>query len=78
MGTRITQEDRILQYLRENGSITSWQAIKEFGISRLSARIFNLRKIGYTIENEIICSKNRYGDPVHFVKYILKESKNGN
>ena len=40
---RTTHTDRIEQYFREHGSITSWEAIKEFGITRLSAVIYNLR-----------------------------------
>ena len=41
---RITHQDRILNHLITKGSITSWEAIKEYGITRLSAVIFNLRK----------------------------------
>lgn len=38
---KLTHQDRILQYLKEYGSITSWEAIKEFGATRLSAVIYN-------------------------------------
>ena len=41
---KLTHQDRILQYLKEYGSITSWEAIKEFGATRLSAVIYNLKK----------------------------------
>ena len=71
-GKRLTQYDRVLMYLKEKGSITSLQAIRLFGATRLSAIIYNLRNDGYNITNETITKQNRYGDKVHFAKYILK------
>lgn len=71
-GKRLTQYDRVLRHLKEKGNITSLQAFREYGITRLSAVIFNLRRDGYIIVNEFITRKNRYGDKVSFAKYILK------
>ena len=68
---RITHSDRILAYLQDKGHITSWQAIREFGITRLSAVIYNLRHDGYNIQSESVSRKNRYGDKVTFAKYVL-------
>lgn len=80
MGKRkeITQEDRVLKFMQDTGSITSWQAIQQFGITRLSAKIFNLRQKGYPITNKVIVSKNRYGDIIHFVEYRLGKIKENN
>ena len=36
---KTTQEKEVLDYLRKIGSITSWEAIVEFGATRLSAII---------------------------------------
>ena len=66
-----TQTFRVLAHLEEFGSITSWEAIKEYGATRLSAIIFNLRKRGYYIEKEWEESINRYGGKVRFAKYYL-------
>lgn len=66
---------RVLNYMLDFDTITSWEAIKEFGATRLSAIIFNLRKKGFIIENEWIETKNRYGDNVRFVKYSLNKEK---
>ena len=66
---------RVLNYMLDFDGITSWEAIKEFGATRLSAIIFNLRKKGFIIENEWIETKNRYGDNVRFVKYSLNKEK---
>ena len=41
---KITQKDRILKYMRDFGSISSWEAYKELGITQLGARIDNLKK----------------------------------
>lgn len=74
-GKRLTHYDRVLRHLKDNGSITSLQAFREYGITRLSAVIYNLRKDGYVIENEVVKRKNRYGDKIWFAKYILKDIK---
>lgn len=66
---------RVLNYMLDFDTITSWEAIKEFGATRLSAIIFNLRKKGFIIENEWIETKNRYGDSVRFVEYRLNKEK---
>ncbi|MBQ6631134.1 MAG: hypothetical protein IJH55_03250 [Romboutsia sp.] len=70
---RTTHTDRIEQYFREHGSITSWEAIKEFGITRLSAVIYNLRyERKLDIETRYETMKNRYGDKVTFARYVYK------
>lgn len=69
---KIRLEDRVLQYLKENKSITSLEAIKEFGATRLSAIIYNLRK-EHNITTQYETSKNRYGDSVSYARYILED-----
>lgn len=64
-------KERVLQYLEEKGSITTWEAIMELGITRLSAYIYWLRKYGYNITDEIIQFTTRYVDKSHYKKYIL-------
>lgn len=63
-------KDRILRHLQQYGSITSWEAIMEYGCTRLSEYIRQLR-----IDNNIISewqhTKNRYNEPTKFVKYTL-------
>ena len=61
----------VLNHLKEKGSITSMEAINEFGATRLSAIIFNLRK-HYDIETiEMVCN-DRYGHECHFAKYMYR------
>jgi len=70
---KMTQEKAILQHLKQFGSITSWEAIQEYGATRLSAIILNLRKQGYKIETHEMQSKNRFGNFVNYAKYVLME-----
>ena len=79
MGKRkeVTQKDRVLKYMYDTGSITSLDAIREFGITRLAAVIKNLRDLGYNIETHTETSKNRYSEPVHYARYRFKEEKAG-
>lgn len=66
----------ILMHLQENGSITSWEAIKEYGATRLSAIIFNLRhKYNLDIISESVEFIDRYGSKSSFAKYILKKEE---
>lgn len=71
----MTQEERVLRHLKDFESITSWEAIMEYGITRISARIFTLRQKGYNIKSETINAKNRYDEHTHFTKYYIKEEK---
>ena len=67
---------RIIEYMRKhNGMITSQDAFKYLGVTRLSARIKNLRDLGYNISTIMIDGQNRYGEPVRFGLYKLVEDK---
>ena len=46
---KTTQSMQILSYMKEHGSITSLEAIRSIGCTRLSGRIFDLKKMGYPI-----------------------------
>lgn len=63
------QTERILRHLREYGSITTYEAFSEYGITRLASRICDLRKAGYDIRGEFVTGKNRYGEPVTYSVY---------
>ena len=67
---------RIIEYMRKhNGMITSQDAFKYLGVTRLSARIKNLRDLGYNISTIMIDGQNSYGEPVRFALYKLVEDK---
>lgn len=64
----------VLKHLEKKGSITSWEAIKLYGATRLSAIIFNLRERGYVIDSLWMEDTDRYGNLSRYVKYVLKEN----
>jgi ribosomal protein S8 len=71
---RITQKERVLQHLKERGHITSWEAIKEYGCTRLADVIFRL-KDEYSIATQMQDSTNRFGDKVRYAKYVFVGEK---
>ena len=74
-----TQEDKVLEYIKENGSITTLEAFNDLGVTRLSDRIFCLRNKGIDIKTTRKSVKNRYGSRVSIAIYTLdKEKVNGN
>lgn len=72
----ITHKDRVLQYIEDFGSITSLDAIREFGNTRLSASIWLLRhEDGIDINTIFETSKNRYNEPVSYARYYIVGSE---
>ena len=70
---KATQCDKVLEYMRQFGSITQLQALQDIGCMRLASRITDLRQQGYAIGRRIKTGKNRYGDSVCFAEYYLIE-----
>lgn len=69
----MTQAEVVLAALRK-GSLTSMEAFVEFGITRLAARINELRKDGWDIETIPMSTINRLGGRCTYAKYELKSS----
>ena len=70
---KINQKSRIVDYIKQFGSITSWEAYNELGITQLGARIDQLQKEGYEFKTEWEHKKNRYGEDVSFKRYYLAD-----
>ena len=66
-------KERILNYLKENKSITQLQAINLFWDWRLSDKIYRLKKDGYNIRTEQLKVKRADGTNAYVSKYILEE-----
>ena len=66
-----TQNERILSYIREFGSITQLEALQDLGVMRLASRISDLRSLGYPIVSDIETVRNRYGEKCHIKRYRL-------
>ena len=69
-----TQCDKILKYIRDFGSISSWEAYADLGITQLGARIFNLKEKGYEFTKQRMRTTNRYGEDTYYDRYKLKEN----
>ena len=68
----MTQCEKIVEYIREFGSITTMEAFTDLGITRLASRIHDLQREGFSIDREIVKGKNRYGESIHYMKYSFK------
>ena len=64
----LTQNQRILDYLKSGKTLTPLTALKKFGCFRLSARIFNLREQGNAILTKNVTRKGKT-----FAEYSLME-----
>ena len=71
----MSQCNRVLQHLQAYGSITPLEAMQEYGIMRLGARIYDLKKMGYSIDRIIETGKNRYGESTSYARYSLNEKE---
>lgn len=70
---KINQRQRIINYIREFGSITSKDAYNDLGITQLATRIKELKELGYEFRTEWESSKNRFKEPVSFKRYYLAD-----
>ena len=70
-----TQCEKILQYMKQYGSINPMQALQDIGCFRLASRISDLRKQDYQIISKRVNYKTRLGEAKHFNEYSLKEDK---
>ena len=66
-----TQEQIVKEHLNRHGSITSIHAISEYGITRLSDKIYKLRGEGMNIETERMKGLTRQGNITSYAKYRI-------
>lgn len=72
----MTKTETIKNYLLEHGEITSMEAIKKFGDTRLSATIYNLRRkenMNIKTINKVV--KTRFNRPAVIAVYTLFEGQ---
>ncbi len=70
-----TKTQKVKNHLKTKGVISSWEAIKLYKATRLSAIIFNLRKDGMDIVSVPKSSKDENGHICNYVdyKYVTKK-----
>ena len=67
------QKEAVLNHLKKIGTITSLEAISEYGATRLSGIIFKLKNEGHNIGKLPFIKRNRFGNSVTLAKYYLDE-----
>ncbi len=67
----MNRAERVLGYIQKFGSITSFEAFQDLGITRLSAAIFEVKQNGHRVTRKMETKKNRYGIPVTYARYSL-------
>ena len=72
---RSTQANRVLQYMRDFGCITQFDALRDLGVMRLASRVSELRKNGVDIKSDFVTVKNRYGEKCAIKRYYLGEGE---
>ena len=65
-----SQKKKILRHLETFGSIDPVQALQEYGVFRLAARIEELRQ-EHNIETHLVKTINRFGEEVRYGRYVL-------
>lgn len=69
----MTQLSILKKHLEKVGSITTYEAFEEYGITRLSALIFQLKKKGMKIMTSQMVKINKFGNQITFKKYTYGE-----
>ena len=64
--------NRVINYMREFGSITSFEAFTELGCTRLSEYIRQARLI-LNVKDKWEKTTNRYGEKVEYKRYWIEE-----
>ena len=67
-----TQREKIINYLYGFGSITSWEAYRDLGITQFAARVKELKEVGYQFTSKWESKKNSEGKIVRFKRYYLR------
>ena len=69
MDNRVTQQDEVLQYIRDNGSITSRDAAFDLDIMDLPKVICLLQNKGQLIKHTRETHRNKNGKVKKFMRY---------
>ena len=68
----VKQRLLVQKHLSTGMRLTSFEAFELYGITRLSAVIYDLRKNGLDIDDCWVYGVNRYGRPVKYKSYFVK------
>jgi hypothetical protein len=66
---RPTQNERIIAYINQFGSITQLEAIRDLGVMRLASRMSDLKSKGYPVVSKRETVLNRFGEKTPIARY---------
>lgn len=66
----MSQAVDIIEFIRDNGSITTMQAFG-LGVTRLASRVHDMRKVGIPFEKEMVTVLNRKGEACRVARYTI-------
>lgn len=66
-----TQNERIIDYMKQFGSITQIDALKDLGVMRLASRISDMKSMGIPIVSTVETVLNRFGEKTYIKRYSL-------
>ena len=69
---KATQNQRVIDYMTQFGSITQYEALADLGVMRLASRISDLRTQGFDIKKEMITVRNRFEEECHVARYSMR------
>lgn len=72
---RPTQCERIIEYIKQFGSITQLEALQDLGVMRLASRISELKSQGFDIQDKQVAVKNRFGEKCSIRRYFLGDAE---
>ena len=67
----MNRAERVLEYIREFGSISQLDATRDLGYTRLAPAISEIKQMGIKIKSKREQSKNRRGETVSYSRYFL-------
>jgi len=71
----MTQHDLIINYIKQHGSITPYEAFLYLKITKLSTRIGEIERKGTArFKRKMIRSKDSFGDETSYMRYWLEET----
>ena len=74
---KLSQNEKLLMYLKTNGKIEPLEALSNLGIYRLSARIKELRERGHDIRTLMMDSKDGESRYARYI-YVALEGESNN
>jgi hypothetical protein len=70
----MTQAERLLNHFKTSRTIDPLQALREYGIFRLAARIKELKKAGHTINTVRQIVRNQFGEDCRVACYEIERT----